>query len=198
MKKILYCLSFLALFSCSTKEKSTQSAATDTVRAATATASGELPREVATKPGSTNQVPANAGKWQYDRTTDQTNNPVYKASIIASNLLEFPFPYEGGSSATLTIRKRSSGTNVYLEVSKGQFNRSFQGGNARIRFDNKPAIPYAFSAAENGRANIIFFDSEQKLINQLKTAKETVIDVGFNGQGTREIKFRTAGLDWNH
>ncbi|WP_240163775.1 hypothetical protein [Spirosoma taeanense] len=137
-----------------------------------------------------------AGRWTYEERADQTGSRVYKASITSPDVLQFGFPYAGGSTAMLTIRKRDESTNVYLEVSKGQFNRSFEGGNARIRFDGKPAQSYSFSAAENGRANIIFFDAEQKLINQMKAARTMVIEIGFYAQGTRQISFNTAGLKW--
>ncbi|GAB3990837.1 hypothetical protein GCM10028807_18900 [Spirosoma daeguense] len=136
--------------------------------------------------------------WQYSETKDNEGRNVYKASITSPKLLEFEFPYEGGSVATLTIRKRENDIHVYIQVSKGQFNRSFQGGKARIRFDKKPAVTYGFSAAENGSANVIFFDSEKSLIKQLKMARTMVVDAEFAGQGTRQIVFQTANLNWTY
>lgn len=135
--------------------------------------------------------------WRYEKTTDNEGRSVQKASTMSPNLLEFEFPYNGGSTATLTLRKRADDTHVYIQVSKGQFNRSFQGGQARVRFDGKAPVLYSFSAAENGSANVIFFDADQKLINQMKTARNMVVDVEFAGQGKRQITFRTAGLTWN-
>ncbi|NEU69882.1 hypothetical protein [Spirosoma agri] len=198
MKQLIYVVSLLTLVNCSTKEKSTHSVVNDTTQVPINASDVRAANASVSQAQATTTLAVGAQKWIYQRTNDNVGQPVYKALITSSNRLEFPFPYGGGSSATLTIRKRSSGTNVYLEVSKGQFNRSFQGGNARIRFDNKPAGSYAFSAAENGRGNIIFFDAEQKLISQLKAARQTIIDVGFDGQGSREITFRTADLRWDH
>ncbi|MCK8493425.1 hypothetical protein M0L20_16275 [Spirosoma sp. RP8] len=198
MKRTLYLVWLLTAIGCSTKKQSPPQTPTDSVQ--TTIDSGPirtretLPEKQPTK----NALTAGAGTWHYERTTDNTNNPVYKASVVSSNVLDFAFPYAGGSVGTLTIRKRSTGTTVYLEVSKGQFNRSFQGGNAQIRFDNGSPVSYFFSGAENGRANIIFFDAEQKLIRQLKTAKEMVVTIGFNSQGTHQVKFRVAGLRWDH
>ena len=100
--------------------------------------------------------------------------------------------------ATLTIRKRDNSTTIYVQVSKGQFNRSYQGGTARIRFDGKPPVPYSFSAAENGSATIIFFDSAQALIDRMKRADNMVVDVEFHGQGYRQIAFTIADLTWHH
>jgi hypothetical protein len=87
---------------------------------------------------------------------------------------------------------------VYLEASNGQFNRSFQAGSALVLFDGRAPTTYSLSAAANGRANIVFFDEGRALIKQLKTAKDVTIEVKFPGQATQTIKFRTAGLQWQH
>lgn len=141
---------------------------------------------------------ANAGKWHYEQKIDKEGHTVFKAFIVSPTLLEFDFPYNGGSTATLTIRKRNDDTHVYIQVSKGQFNRSFQEGKARVRFDNTSPVTYSFSAAENGSANVIFFDSERELINRMKAARNMTVDVEFAGQGQRKIDFKLAGLQWRH
>lgn len=139
-----------------------------------------------------------AGGWAYEKTVDKTGRTVHKASVTSANLVPFEYPYQGGSNATLTIRTGNDGPYVSLEVAQGQFNRSFQAGTARVRFDGKPPITYALSAAANGRANIVFFDSGARLINQIKAARNTLVQVRFEGQPVREIQFQTAGLRWNH
>ncbi|QDK78172.1 hypothetical protein EXU85_06000 [Spirosoma sp. KCTC 42546] len=195
--KLLHLLALLTLFSCSDKDKAQQT----NVARSTKTTTDTMEPPVALsddKPISTKAAPAGAVTWTYAKTTDKEGHSVYKASITSPKLLEFGFPYAGGSIATLTIRKRESGTHVYIQVSKGQFNRSFQEGKAHVRFDENPAITYSFSAAENGSANIIFFDSDQALINKMKAARNMTVDVDFAGQGKRLIEFQTAGLVWNH
>lgn len=137
---------------------------------------------------------AQPGRWTYENT----GSTVYKASVNSTNLIQFEYPYTGGSTATLTIRETNGSTQAYIEVSNGQFNRSFQNGTARIRFDGKPPITYPLLAAANGRANIVFFNNERRLINQIKASKNTSVDVVFDGQPVRRIEFRTANLRWNH
>lgn len=198
MRSFLCIVGLLFLFNCSGKEKSTSSTVQNTSQVVAdrrPTRSGEASLSK-TVPKNTLSIPA--GKWTYEQKVNQTGSTVYKAFVMSPDSLKFSFPYTGGSTATLTIRQIDDRTTVYLEVSKGQFNRSFQGGDARIRFDGKPTIKYSFSAAENGRANIIFFNSEQALIDQLKASRKIIIDVEFYAQGRRQIAFRTAGLDWNH
>ncbi len=187
--------SLTLIWGCSTKEKASQEAVNDQ----------NLPKAdtTATQPVNTTYAAANkpdsrpgTSTWQYSKRVDNEGRTVYKASITSPRLLEFDFPYNGGSVATLTIRKRDTNTHVYIQVSKGQFNRSFQEGKANVRFDGSAPVTYTFSAAENGSANVIFFDSEKALIKQLKTARTMLVDVDFAGQGSRQIEFRTAGLNW--
>ena len=187
--------SLTLIWGCSTKEKASQESvpAQNLAKADTTTT-----QPATSSPIAAHQTDSRLGTstWQYSKRVDNEGRTVYKASITSPTLLAFDFPYNGGSIATLTIRKRDTDTHVYIQVSKGQFNRSFQEGKARVRFDGHAPVTYTFSAAENGSANVIFFDSEKALIKQLKTARTMLIDVDFAGQGTRQIEFRTAGLKW--
>jgi len=164
---------------------------TTTTPPTTVSASPDIEPPVAfTQPAVAATTP-DAGHWIYEETRTG-----YKAFTVSPTVLNFPFPYEGGATATLTLRRRSGETHVYIDVSKGQFNRSFQGGTARVRFDNRPAVSYPLVAAANGRANILFFAREQSLIDQLRKARTMVVTVEFAGQDTRDIRFSTADLQW--
>jgi hypothetical protein len=198
MKFLFPLIGLLTLAGCSGRDAKSRPTRADTIPAATDDRPAPIRDEVTEKPGTPVRLPAKAGTWTYEKRVDKTGQTVYKASVVASNVLEFEYPYTGGSIATLTIRRGSENTHVYIDVSKGQFNRSFQEGRARVRFDNKAPVTYLLSAAANGRANIVFFDADQKLINQMKAAKNMTVDVSFYGQGVRRISFRTAGLTWNH
>ncbi|AUD05840.1 hypothetical protein [Spirosoma pollinicola] len=199
MKTLILALSLLSFLSCTTKKKLDQTSETDRVQGTSAdTVSQATKRKLPGGPAPQKGLSDSATTWVYEKKIDKEGNTVHKASIHSPNLLEFGFPYAGGSTATLSIRHKNGTSYLYLEVSKGQFNRSFQGGTARIRFDDKPARDYSFSAAENGRANIIFFDSVQPLVDQLKLARKAVVAVEFYAQGKRQIEFRTGSLRWNH
>ena len=196
MKFILFATSLLLFSTCSKPKKSSAPLHSDTTVMAPPVAPGS-PDQVG-QPQQGGGSSAQAGTWRYGKTTDRSGKPVYKASLTASNRLQFAYPYTGGSTATLTIRKGADDTYVYLEVSNGQFNRSFQSGSARVRFDGSPAVTYTLSAAENGRANIVFFDASPTLVDRIKAAHALTIDVSFPSQRVQTIDFRTAGLRWNH
>jgi hypothetical protein len=191
-----FVISLLVFYSCSGPKKETSPTRPNSV-SSTAAASPDSANKQSTSL-STNRPSAQAATWRYEKTTDKTGNPVYKASLLSSNVLQFPYPYTGGSTATLGIRKGAETTYVYIEVSNGQFNRSFQAGSALVRFDGQAPITYSLSAAANGRANIVFFDEARLLINRFKTAKHVTIGVKFPGQATQTIEFRTAGLQWRY
>ncbi len=199
MKLVFLFLSLIVLASCSGKEEQNRSARVDTIPATVDDRPAPIQDEESNATDLKASPSGKPGTWKYEkRIVDKSGQAVYKASIVASNVLAFEYPYTGGSIATLTIRKGSEDMHVYIEVSKGQFNRSFQEGRARVRFDGKAPVTYTLSAAANGRANIVFFDDSQKLVNQMKAAKNMTVEVSFYGQGTRRIEFRTANLQWNH
>lgn len=200
MKRLIYVVSLLAMLSCTDNKKSTgqEKAIPAVVQQTENSASTRSDESSSTKPGPTTSPAPGTTTWTYEQTIGKDGQTVYKAILASPTVLNFDFPYTGGSTATLTLRYKNSLTYAYLEVSNGQFNRSFQGGNASIRFDGKAPVRYSLSAAENGRANIVFFDSPDKLIDQMKRARTMVVDVAFDGQGNRHIEFTTLGLRWNH
>lgn len=170
----------------------------------TVTASGLAPNTVlqmASKPvvarsvpESSTVAPARAGTWVYGNKAGKSGT----ASVTAAEVLDFPAPFNGGSTVTLTLRHRDDQTIVSLSVSKGQFTSSFQGGNMRIRFDNQPAAVYAYSAAANGATDVVFFDAVQPLTAKLKMARKTTFDAGFYGHGIHKVTFNTAGVVWTY
>ncbi|GAB4039541.1 hypothetical protein [Spirosoma gilvum] len=198
LRVLLFLLSLLTFSACSDKKKSSQAEATSSEKVRKDTSEMQPPAAFTEQAESGKVAATQTSTWQYSNRVDKEGRTVYKASITSPKLLEFDFPYNGGSMATLTIRKREADTHVYIQVSKGQFNRSFQEGKARVRFDGSTPITYSFSAAENGSANVIFFDSEKALIKQIKAARTMFVNVDFAGQGNRQIEFRTAGLKWNN
>ncbi|GAB3768206.1 hypothetical protein GCM10028818_02220 [Spirosoma horti] len=200
MKRFICALGLLSVLSCTDKEKSTdqEKPSTAATQKSGNSASSRSNEPSSPKSESKNSPAVGTATWTYEKKAGKDGNTVYKAVLASPTVLNFDFPYTGGSTATLTLRHKNSLAYVYLEVSKGQFNRSFQGGNASIRFDGKAPVRYSLSAAENGRANIVFFDSPEKLISQIKAAGKMVVDVEFDGQGKRHIEFTTRGLSWNH
>src|SRR5690606_34955026 len=82
-----------------------------------------------------------AAGWDYSEDEDKmTSMKSYFAHKVANEVLEFDFPYNGGSVARLTVRKRSGLSDVMLRISSGQFKAgSYDNKTVRVRFGDAPA-----------------------------------------------------------
>lgn len=135
--------------------------------------------------------------WSYYDGEDKMGAKWKTASVSATELLEFDFPYNGGSEATFTIRRKKGKTDIYLQVTKGQFITNVSdGGTCRIRFDSGSPKTYSTNGAADYSSDIIFFNSEQAILKRLKSAKKMVIEVEFYSEGNRQIEFDVANLKW--
>lgn len=136
-------------------------------------------------------------KWNFSESIDKmTSNKIKFASVEATEELEFKFPYDGGSIATLTIRNKDNNNDIYLHVSKGQFNRGYDGGDLRIKFDDNPPHNYSFSSASDGSSDLIFINATKGIISKLKVSKKVIIEVEFFNEGIRQIEFDVQGFKW--
>lgn len=144
-----------------------------------------------------NKAEAIVSKWNYNESEDKmTSKKIITSSITANEELEFDFPYNGGSVATFTIRKKNGSTDIYLQVSKGQFNSTFDGGQIKVRFDDKPVKKYSFTGASDASSDIIFINSVKDIISKIKTAKKMLIETEFYNEGNRQMEFDIADLKW--
>lgn len=144
----------------------------------------ELPKEETTK-------------WQFQEDIDKmTSKTVKYASIDANEELEFKFPYNGGSVASLTVRKKDGSNDIYLSVSKGQFNGTYDGGQVRIKFDDDQPKNFSFTAPSDSSTDLIFINSTKTIISKLKTTKKIIIEAEFFNEGNRQMEFDVSGFKW--
>ncbi len=136
--------------------------------------------------------------WSYSEDEDKmTSKKINYASVTAKDELEFDFPYNGGAVATFTIRKKNNRTDIYLQVSKGQFNNTFDGGQIRIRFDENSPKKYSFSGASDASSDIIFINSTKDVISKIKVSKKMLVEAEFFNEGNRQMEFDITGLKWD-
>ncbi|RBL92413.1 hypothetical protein [Chitinophaga flava] len=140
-----------------------------------------------------------ASAWRYSEDEDKmTSDKVYHAEVDANELLQFEFPYQGGSTATLYLRNKNKKNNLLLMVSKGQFNSSFQGQNIKVRFDDDKPMTFGTSNANDGDTKVLFIDNVSKFIARMKTAKKVLIEAEFYRSGVRQMEFNVSGFNWAH
>jgi hypothetical protein len=138
-------------------------------------------------------------KWLYSNEEDKmTSRKMYYAQLTANNELVFDFPYDGGSVATLTIRKKRGEVDVMLKISKGQFIHDYEGGSIKVRFGNtKPGI-YAISKPSDYSSDLVFIDNASRFISNLKKYKKLLIEAEFYNEGIRQMEFDIEGFKWDH
>ena len=137
--------------------------------------------------------------WNYDSSVDEmTSKRNYFASIDAKELLQFGFPYNGGSVATLTVRKMSGRSAVILQVSSGQFMTGVDGEVVKARFDDGPPVEFEASSSNDDDPKVLFVDDAVTFIAKVKKAKVTRIQATFFNEGAPVMEFETAGLAWHH
>jgi len=135
--------------------------------------------------------------WNYSEEEDKmTSKKNYFASVDANELLNFEFPYNGGSTATLWVRKVNGKGDIVLAISKGQFITKYDGTSFKVRFDDKPAKSFQVSGASDGSSDVVFFNYNS-MIDKIKSSKRVIIQAEFYQEGLRAIEFNTEGLRWN-
>lgn len=137
--------------------------------------------------------------WYYSEDADKmTNEKRYFASCVSTNEIEFEFPYNGGSSFTLTVRQMGQGNEIVLQVSKGQFMTSFSSSeNIRAKFDEEQPLTFSYNSASDGSMDVIFLENSSKFLSNLRKAKKLMIEAPFFNAGRQHIEFDVAGLNWD-
>ena len=186
----------VGLYSCTSNTKQRSTAKDDSVSTDTTSAAVTSKKPKAVADSTNSSLP---GKWTYSEEEDKmSSKKAFFAAIEAKELLDFDFPYNGGSTATITVRNQGKGNEVVLEVSKGQFNSSVDGATVKIRFDGMPASSYRASEASDGSSNILFIENTAKLIKKMKAAKKMLVQAEFYDSGEKVMEFNVEGFKWDH
>lgn len=138
--------------------------------------------------------------WEYSEYPDEmSDDTTYLASVVSENSVDFDFPYDGGSTLTLTVRKSPQyGSDIYIKISKGQFNSGIYGQKIKVRFDESKAFDVNCRTASDGSSDLLFLTNYKKLVKQLKDAKVLKVSCEFWNEGTRTFTFNVEGLKWEH
>lgn len=138
--------------------------------------------------------------WRYSSSSDSMSGKELKtATIISKNSHELKFPYNGGTSGRVMIRKHPRlGTSILFYVNKGYIQcTSYDGCNVTIKFDDAPPISVkAYSPADNDNTTL-FLNGYKNLLKSLKKASVTRIEAPFYQEGLRMFEFETANLNWD-
>lgn len=181
LKSIFLLILVLIFIACSPNEKRNEPTTQDTVgeKAETPT---ETPKE-------------KISKWFYSEKVDKMTSEVKKfAWINANELLHFDFPYDGGSTATLTIRKANNDIDIYISVSKGQFTSTYDNQFVTVRFDDNPPQKIKYLEPADHSSDLIFLTQEKEILKNIKKSKKMLVEAMFFNEGNRVMEFNIENL----
>ena len=142
---------------------------------------------------------SSASAWDYQEEVDELrNSAIYYASVVSENEVYFDFPYNGGSSLTMTIRKSPAhGRDVIFQISDGQFVCGTYDCQGMISFDGQ-AEPLTLATPADHDSKVLFARYGDAIINKLKAADKAIVELQFYQEGNRQFTFNTKGLEWEH
>lgn len=145
------------------------------------------------------ELPENTTRWEYTEDINKMDDTrSYFAYCEANEIMEFDFPYHGGTRTWMIIRNISGKNSVVFRISKGQFMETILGGTINVRFDDNPATSYSFSGQSDNNPEYIHLNNPSGFINKVKQSKQVLIQCDFYNEGTRTLTFNTEGFEWNH
>ena len=135
--------------------------------------------------------------WSYSQDSDKMTSKInYYASVQANEELQLKAPYDGGATATLTVRNITGKNEVLLKVSKGQFLAGIDEENIQVRFDTSKAETYSCSGPSDYSTTVLFVTSAAKFVASLKKAKKLLIGAEMYDNGIQQMEFNVEGLKW--
>jgi hypothetical protein len=128
--------------------------------------------------------------WSYSSSIDPMRKSlIYYAEVKSINKLYFDFPYQGGFSATLKLRKSQRfGRNIMLTLEKGQFIcHSYNDGcDVAMKFDDGKIENYRGLEPSDGSSDILFLSPYEKIINKLRNSRRLTIETEFYQEGLQD------------
>jgi hypothetical protein len=130
--------------------------------------------------------------WKYETKSDElTGEKQYFASTISTNLLEFDFPFHGGTSFQLIIRdmNKGRGEEVVIFTDNAQFLDYDE--TIKVRFDESEPVTYNVSGSDDGSMGYLFVSNSSNFITKLKASSKVRIEAPFFEEGRQVIYFDT-------
>lgn len=142
---------------------------------------------------------ANFSPWSYlDDRDPMTDRMTRTACVTSSNLVQLSSPYEP-VPARLCIRSSPrSGLDVYIALAgDGQIIcRTYSGCTIKVRFGNRAVQNFSAADAADGSSNIMFIVNAARMVEGLKSADITRVELTLYQDGVQPIEFPTKDLEW--
>ncbi len=188
-------LCIIVIFASNQSEKPTQPNSTTSAPHAFVPYSPPPP---SSEPNPTPTPVVDEGRWSYNASYDQMRQiTTVFATLESSSILNFDFPYNGGATPSIQLRKEGNGSSeAMLKIDKGQFMTSYDGTRIAAKGDNGPVQYFEGDESANGRSDILFIEPASRLIALLKKSAHVTLEAPFYEAGRIQMEFETTGLVW--
>lgn len=128
--------------------------------------------------------------WTYDQNADQMTGKITKwACLDSADQLQFDFPYQGGSTGSICLRKKGEGFDAYFKIDKGQLICDIEGCQVRLKVNGGDPVTMSGSPSNDGDSRFIFFDSYARILAIAKKAKEIRLEALYYQEGRQVLRF---------
>ena len=132
--------------------------------------------------------------WHYGQFSDKMTNEVTKYSYItSSNKVDMAFPYQGGTTADITIYSHGSAN---IELSKGQVMcSSYSGCWFDVKFDDGKIEQFCGYGSSNGNSKVLFLcagENSKKFIKKVQHAQKVMVKIQVYQEGFPVFDFDVA------
>ena len=137
-------------------------------------------------------------QWRYKTSDDKMRGTKTKvAELRSTNRAQLDFPYRGGSTLELTVRKsdKEEDPDVIFWLDRGQI-PCLSDCSISAKFDNDEVKEWEGSGPQSHRSDTIFLDSSKDFLARLKSAKRLTVEILIFNHGRFQYTFNTAGLKW--
>ena len=137
------------------------------------------------------QVPDVSPKesWNYGQNTDKMTGKITQwACLDSADELQFGFPYNGGSTGTICVRKGRR-LDAYFKIGKGQVLCGVEGCEARLKVNGGEPFTVSGSESADGDPRFLFFDSYPRILAIAKKAKQIKVEVLYYQEGRQVLTF---------
>ncbi len=127
-----------------------------------------------------------------DEMTDAKRPYLYNTSLNGADF-DFPYRVEGGSKATLVIRKDSNNKVAFISVEKGHMICSYNDCSILIRDESGKVTKWSASKPQVGVTNTLFINDVRSLEKIIKENEKIRIGVEFYRYGIKSFDFNVSG-----
>ncbi len=202
MKFYLVLFLSLALLGCSKSNESTETydASVETMEAVAAASEATVAASeaVALAPIESDS------RWEYESSKDEMRDIEKQyASINSINTVDFDFPYDGGSTLQIVLRRDvGKPTEVLFTISKGHLtcNTFTDDCYASVKIDNSAIDEISLVGTSDYSSEVLFIESEKdskQFVQKLLKAKNVIVELPFYQEGRKQFKFNVEGLKWS-